>query len=288
MGDKMMINTNNMLNKARRDGYAVPQFNINNLEWTKYILEECNDLKSPVIIGVSEGTVRYMGGYKTVFYLVKNLISDLNIKVPVAINLDHGSSFEECKKAIDSGFTSVMIDASALPIEENINITKQVVDYARARGVSVEAEVGENGGEEDGIKTEKRYADMNECIKLVEETNIDSLAAALGSVHGLYKGEPKLNFELMSKIGTATRMPLVLHGGSGIDDNKIKTAIMCGISKININTELQIAWLKDVKEFLVQNPNIYHPRKVISSGESAIKKVIREKIKLFGSDNKSI
>jgi len=283
----MIVNTKDMLIKAKKEGYAVPQFNTNNLEWTKYILEECNALKSPVIIGVSEGTVKYMGGYRTITNLVKNLMIDLNITIPVAINLDHAETVDACKKAIDAGFTSVMIDTSALPIEENILVTSEVVEYAKSRNVSVEAEVGQDGGIEDGKEVEKIYANIDDCIKISDETGIDSLAPALGSVHGFYKGEPKFDFELMSEISNLTKLPLVLHGGSGIDGNKIKTAIMCGVAKININTDLQYEWLNSVKEFIKTNPDVYHPRKIIGSGEESIKKVIREKIKLFGSEGKA-
>lgn len=283
----MIVNTKDMLIKAKKEGYAVPQFNTNNLEWTKYILEECNALKSPVIIGVSESTVKYMGGYRTIVNLVKNLMIDLNITIPVAINLDHAETVEACKKAIDAGFTSVMIDASGLPIEENVLITSEVVEYAKSRNVSVESEVGQDGGIEDGKKIEKIYANIDDCIKMAEETGIDSLAPALGSVHGFYKGEPKFDFELMGEISSITKLPLVLHGGSDVDGNKIKTAIMCGIAKININTDLQYSWLNAVKEFIKTNPDVFHPRKVIGSGENAIKNVIREKVKLFGSEDKA-
>ncbi len=284
----MIVNTKDMLIKAKKEGYAIPQFNTNNLEWTKYILEECNNLKSPVIIGVSESTAIYMGGYRTIYNLVKSLMVDLNINIPVAINLDHAKTVEACKKAIDAGFTSVMIDTSSLPIEENVLMVNEVVEYAKNRNVSVEAEVGEDGGIEDGKEVEKVYANIEDCIKMVDETEIDSLAAALGSVHGLNKGDITFDFELMGEISKLTRLPLVLHGGSSIDGNKIKTAIMCGISKININTDLQIGWIKALKEYIKNNPDVCHPRKIIGSGEQAIKSVINEKIKLFGSENKAL
>ena len=238
----MLVNMKEMLNKADSGKYAVPQFNINNLEWTRFILEECQELNSPVILGVSEGAIKYMGGYKTVSNLVKSLISDLNITIPVALHLDHGSSYESCVKAIDNGFTSVMIDASKYPLEENINITKQVVLYAKDKNVTVEAEVGAVGGEEDGVANELAYAKIEDAVKLVDSTNIDFLAPALGSVHGIYKGKPKLDFERMVKIHELIKLPLVLHGGSGIPDDLIQKAISCGICKININTELQIDW----------------------------------------------
>ena len=284
----MLENMKDMLEKADNGKYAVPHFNINNLEWTRFILEECENLKTPVIIGVSEGAGRYMGGFKTDADMVKNLISYLNITVPVALHLDHGSSYESCVDAIDSGFTSVMIDASKHSIEENIKITKQVVDYAHAKNVTVEAEVGAVGGEEDGVANELAYAKVEDAVKLVQETGIDFLAPALGSVHGIYKGEPKLDFERMVKIHELVKLPLVLHGGSGIPDELIKKAISCGISKININTELQIAWSAGVRKFLNEDNKVYDPRKIIKSGENSMKEMIKEKVTLFGSDNKHI
>ena len=283
----MLVNMKEMLNKADSGKYAVPHFNINNLEWTRFILEECQELNSPVILGVSEGAIKYMGGYKTVSNLVKSLISDLNITIPVALHLDHGSSYESCVKAIDNGFTSVMIDASKYPLEENINITKQVVLYAKDKNVTVEAEVGAVGGEEDGVADELAYAKIEDAVKLVDSTNIDFLAPALGSVHGIYKGKPKLDFERMVKIHELTKLPLVLHGGSGIPDELIKKSISCGITKININTELQIAWSNAVRIFLNENDKVYDPRKIIKGGEIAMKEMIKEKIILFGSNNKA-
>ena len=276
-----------MLNKADSGKYAVPQFNINNLEWTRFILEECQELNSPVILGVSEGAIKYMGGYKTVSNLVKSLISDLNITIPVALHLDHGSSFESCVKAIDNGFTSVMIDASKYPLEENINITKQVVLYAKDKNVTVEAEVGAVGGEEDGVANELAYAKIEDAVKLVDSTNIDFLAPALGSVHGIYKGKPKLDFIRMEKIHKLVNIPLVLHGGSGIPDDLIQKAISCGICKININTELQIAWSQGVRQFLQVNQKVYDPRKIIKAGEKAMKEMIKEKVILFGSNDRA-
>lgn len=275
-----------MLNKADNGKYAVPHFNINNLEWTRFILEECEKLKTPVILGVSEGAGKYMGGFKTVADMVKNLVNYLNITIPVALHLDHGSSYESCIDAIDSGFTSVMIDASKYSIEENIRITKQVVAYAHKRNVTVEAEVGAVGGEEDGVADELAYAKVEDATRLVKETGIDFLAPALGSVHGIYKGEPKLDFVRMVKIHELVNLPLVLHGGSGIPDELIKKAISCGICKININTELQIAWSQGVRQFLSEDDKVYDPRKIIKSGEGTMKEMIKEKVMLFGSNDK--
>lgn len=277
----MLVNSKEMLLIAKKNHYAVPQFNINNLEWTKYILEAMNEAKRPVILGVSESAINYMGGYKTVFSLVNALISDLKIKIPVCIHLDHGSSIDSCKKAIDAGFKSVMIDASKYSLEENIRITKEVVEYAKEKNVTVEAEVGHIGGTEDNITSDNLNARLEDCIELVEKTNVDSLAPALGSVHGLYKGEPNLDFDTMKQINETLEVPLVLHGGTGIPENQIKEAIECGISKININTELQVAWYNDVKKFIEENPDIYDPRKLINSGQAAIKKQVNEKIKMF-------
>lgn len=277
----MLVNSKEMLLAAKTGKYAIPQFNINNLEWTRYILEEMNDLNVPVILGVSEGAIKYMGGYQTVVNLVTGLIKDLNIKIPVCLHLDHGTSFESCKKAIDAGFTSVMIDASKYKLEENIKITKEVVDYAHLKNITVEAEIGHIGGQEDNISSSITNARLEECLELVEKTNIDSLAPALGSVHGLYKGEPNLDFETMNQINNNLEIPLVLHGGTGIPDYQIKKAIECGISKININTELQIVWSDAVKEFIKENSNVYDPRKIISSGKEKLKEKVREKQKLF-------
>lgn len=277
----MLVNAKKMLEEAKLKRIAIPHFNINNLEWTKYILEECNSLKIPVILGVSEGAIKYMGGYNVVNFMVRSLLIDLNIEIPVCLHLDHGSSFESCKKAIDAGFTSVMIDASQYELEENIKITKKVVNYAKKKDVTVEAEIGHIGGTEDEVVNEIGFATIEECKKLVEETNIDFLAPALGSVHGIYKGEPNLNFERMKKISEEINLPLVLHGGTGLSSDDLKKAIDAGTCKININTELQIAWSRDVKKYLAENKEIYDPRKIINSGEKAIKNSIKKIIDIL-------
>lgn len=282
----MLENMKNMLEKAKKEKYAVPHLNINNLEWAKYILEECQELNSPVILGVSEGAAKYMGGYNVISGMVNGLLKDLNITIPVALHLDHGSSFETCKKAIDAGFSSVMIDGSKLNLEDNIKVTKEVITYAERKNVSVEAEIGCIGGSEDGVSNEILHAKTEDCVKIVNETNLCTLAPALGSVHGIYKGEPNLNFERMKEISEKTNLPLVLHGGTGIPDDKIKMAISCGISKINVNTELQLAWHGALKKFVLNN-DAYDPRKVIGSGELAIKEAIKAKVILFGSNNKA-
>lgn len=281
LGDNMLVNFNEMLLNAKRGHYAVPHFNINDLEWTKYILEECQELNIPVILGVSEGAAKYMGGFNTITGMVKGLMQDLNITIPVCLHVDHGQSFETCKKAIDAGFTSVMIDASRHELAENIQITKEVVEYAHERGASVEAEVGHIGGTEDNITSTATNATLEDCETLYNATGIDSLAPALGSVHGFYKGEPNLDFDTMQIINNKLPIPLVLHGGTGIPDDKIERAIASGISKININTDLQVAWSKAVREKLNSDSEVYDPRKVIGSGEQAIKTRVKEIVTLF-------
>ena len=284
-----LVNMVNMLNKAKEGKYAVGQFNINNLEWTKTILETAQSNNSPVILGVSEGAGKYMGGFDQDLGMVKGLVKDLGITVDVAIHLDHGSSFESCKKAIDAGFTSVMIDGSHHPIDENIKMNKEVVDYAHARGVSVEAEVGTVGGNEDGVIGGIKYADLNECVRLVKEADVDALAPALGSVHGPYQGEPVLGFVEMEAIGKATNKPLVLHGGTGIPDDKIRRAIACGTCKINVNTECQLAFNKILREFVAdeKNAKVYDPRKILGPASKGIAAAVNEKINVFGTANKN-
>ena len=283
-----LVSMTNMLNKAKEGKYAVGQFNINNLEWTKTILETAEKNQSPVILGVSEGAAKYMGGFDTIVGMVKGLMKYLNITVEVAIHLDHGTSFESCKAALDAGFTSVMIDGSHHPIDENIAMTKQVVDYAHAIGASVEAEVGTVGGNEDGIIGGIKYADLNECVRLVKEAGVDALAPALGSVHGPYQGEPVLGFVEMEAIKEATNMPLVLHGGTGIPDEKIQKAIACGTCKINVNTECQLAFNKLLREFLAdeKNAKVYDPRKLLGPATKGIANAVTEKMTVFGSLNK--
>ncbi|QHT58859.1 fructose-bisphosphate aldolase [Paenibacillus lycopersici] len=277
-----------MLNKALKEGYAVGQFNINNLEWTQAILAAAQEEQSPVILGVSEGAARYMGGFKVVTAIVKSLIEEMKVTVPVAIHLDHGSSVDKCKQAIDAGFTSVMIDASHDPFEENVRITSEVVAYAHERGVSVEAELGTVGGQEDDVVADGViYADPKECKELVERTGIDCLAPALGSVHGPYKGEPKLGFKEMEEICQTIQLPLVLHGGTGIPTEQIKKSVSLGTAKINVNTENQIAFTKAARAALAADAEVYDPRKFITPGREAIKATVIGKIREFGSSNKA-
>ena len=282
-----LVNMVNMLQKAKEGKYAVGQFNINNLEWTKTILLTAQEQNSPVILGVSEGAAKYMGGFTTVVMMVKGLMHDLNITVDVAIHLDHGLSYEKCVAAIDAGFTSVMIDASHFPLQENIALTKKVVDYAHPKGVSVEAELGTVGGQEEHVSGSIIYADKNECVELVKATGIDALAPALGSVHGPYHGEPVLGFKEMEEIKEALDMPLVLHGGTGIPDDKIKRAIACGTCKINVNTECQLAFNKILREVVANDAKVYDPRKILGPASVGIKEAVTEKMNVFGSVNKN-
>jgi fructose-bisphosphate aldolase class II len=283
-----LVSMKEMLIKAKAEGYAVGQFNLNNLEFTQAILQAAQAENSPVILGVSEGAARYMSGFKTVVKMVEGLMEDLKITVPVAIHLDHGSSFDKCKEAIDAGFTSVMIDASHHPFEENIEITSKVVDYAHSKNVSVEAELGTVGGQEDDVVADGViYADPKECEELVKRTGIDCLAPALGSVHGPYKGEPNLGFAEMEEIGNITGLPLVLHGGTGIPLKDIQKSVSLGTAKINVNTENQIASAKAVRETLAALTEEYDPRKYLGPAREAIKTTVIGKIREFGSSGKA-
>ncbi|MBO9130095.1 class II fructose-bisphosphate aldolase [Bacillus sp. 165] len=283
-----LVSMKDMLNQALEGKYAVGQFNINNLEWTQAILAAAEEEKSPVILGVSEGAARHMGGFKTTVMMVKGLMEDMKITVPVAIHLDHGSSFAKCKEAIEAGFTSVMIDASHHPFEENVETTLQVVQYAHERNVSVEAELGTVGGQEDDIVADGViYANPTECAELVKRTGVDCLAPALGSVHGPYKGEPNLGFKEMEEVRNLTGVPLVLHGGTGIPTHDIERAISLGTSKINVNTENQISFTKAVREILNSNSEVYDPRKYIVPGREAIKQTVISKMREFGSSQKA-
>lgn len=288
----MIQNAKAILNRAFENKYAIPQFNINNLESAKAILEVAKETNSPVIIGVSEGAVKYIGGYNSVVYMIKGLIKDLSLeKLSIVIHLDHGTSFENCKKAIDAGFTSVMFDGSLKDINDNFLITKKVVDYAKKFNVSVEAEVGIVGGSEDGIEGEVRYASLEECKK-ISSSNIDMLAASLGSVHGRYKSEPKLGFNEMKLFAKEIKLPLVLHGASWISDSDIKRAIENGISKININTEIQESFSKGIRKYIEEELDLkdkgYDPRKVVGTySYKYMKETIKSKIILFNSINKN-
>lgn len=285
-----LVSMKEMLNVAKDEKYAVGQFNVNNLEYAQAILQAAEEEKSPVILGVSEGAGRYMGGFKVVVAMVKALMEEYGTTVPVAIHLDHGSSFEKCAQAIHAGFTSVMIDGSHLSLEENIALTKKVVELAHIHGVSVEAELGRIGGQEDDLNVEDAeamYAIPSECEQLVRETNVDCFAPALGSVHGPYKGEPKLGFDRMEEIMNLTGVPLVLHGGTGIPLKDIQRAISLGTAKINVNTENQIMQTKKIREVLKDNPEMYDPRKYMGPGRDAIKETVIGKMREFGSSQKA-
>jgi fructose-bisphosphate aldolase, class II len=283
-----LVSMTDMLKKAKVEGYAVGQFNLNNLEFTQAILQAAEAEKSPVILGVSEGAARYMGGFKTVVKMVEGLLEDYKVTVPVAIHLDHGSSYEKCVEAIEAGFTSVMIDASHGPFEENVSTTSKVVEYAHSKGVSVEAELGVVGGQEDDVVADGViYADPAECKELVERTGIDCLAPALGSVHGPYKGEPNLGFKEMEEISNTIDLPLVLHGGTGIPTKDIQKSVSLGTAKINVNTENQIASARVVREVLAAKPDEYDPRKYLGPARDAIKETVIGKMREFGSSGRA-
>ena len=284
----MLVSMKEMLIKAKEDGYAVGQYNINSFQWVEAILEASEEEQAPVILAASDRLVDYLGGFNVIATWVRTLVEEKKITVPVALHLDHGRSVERCKEAIDAGFTSVMIDGSHDPIAQNIAMTKQVVEYAKARGVSVEAEVGTVGGNEDGLIGGINYADPEECFRLVKEAGIDALAAALGSVHGPYQGEPKLGFDEMKEISEMTGIPLVLHGGSGIPSHQIQKAIEYGHAKINVNTECLQAWTKAVREALANDSELYDPRSILTPGKEAVKATVKAKIKDFGTSNKAI
>ncbi|MBM7646567.1 6-phospho-5-dehydro-2-deoxy-D-gluconate aldolase [Scopulibacillus daqui] len=282
-----LVSMKDMLLKARENHYAVGQFNINSLQWAQAILKAAEEERAPVIVAASDRLVDYLGGFKTIAAMIKGLLEEMSITVPVALHLDHGMSVDRCIKAIDAGFTSVMIDGSHCPIDENIAMTKQVADYARPYQVSVEAEVGTVGGMEDGLIGGIKYADPNECLRMVKEAGIDALAAALGSVHGPYQGEPKLGFDEMKQISELTGVPLVLHGGSGIPDYQIKKAIKLGHAKINVNTECLQAWTQAVREVLANDRDIYDLRTITAPGKEAVVATVKGKIKEFGSSYKA-
>ena len=287
----MLVAAKEMLDKAKAGHYAVGHFNINNLEWTKSILAVAQELNSPVILGVSEGAGKYMTGYKTVAAMVKAMIEEMGITVPVALHLDHGS-YEGCKKCIEAGFSSIMFDGSHLPIEENIEKTKELVKLAHEHGMSIEAEVGSIGGEEDGVIGAGEFADPEECKKIAD-LGVDFLAAGIGNIHGKYPANwPGLNFDVLAKVQEKTgTLPLVLHGGTGIPADMIKKAITLGVSKINVNTECQLAFADATRKYIEAGKDLegkgFDPRKLLAPGAEAIKDTVREKIELFGSANKA-
>lgn len=287
----MLVSAKEMLDKAKAGHYAVGQFNINNLEWTKAILLTAQELNSPVILGVSEGAGKYMTGYKTVAAMVKAMIGELGITVPVALHLDHGS-YEGCLKCVEAGFSSIMFDGSHYPIDENVAKTTELVALAHSKGMSIEAEVGSIGGEEDGVIGAGECADPDEC-KAIADLGVDMLAAGIGNIHGKYPANwAGLSFETLDAVQQKTGdMPLVLHGGTGIPDDMIKKAIALGVAKINVNTECQLSFAAATREYIEAGKDLegkgFDPRKLLLPGTEAIKATVKEKMELFGSVNRA-
>ncbi len=287
----MLVSAKEMLTKAKAGHYAVGQFNINNLEWTKAVLLTAEEQKSPVILGVSEGAGKYMTGFKTVADMVKAMIECLNITVPVALHLDHGT-YEGCYKCIEAGFSSIMFDGSHYPIEENIAKTRELVKVCAEKGLSLEAEVGSIGGEEDGVVGMGECADPNEC-KMIADLGVTMLAAGIGNIHGKYPANwPGLSFETLAAVSEKVGdMPLVLHGGTGIPEDMIKKAISLGVSKINVNTECQLSFAAATRKYIEEGKDLtgkgFDPRKLLAPGFEAIKATVKEKMELFGSVGKA-
>lgn len=287
----MLVSAEEMLTKAKAGKYAVGQFNINNLEWTKAILLTAQELKSPVILGVSEGAGKYMCGYKTVVGMVNGMLEELNITVPVALHLDHGS-YEGAKQCIEAGFSSIMFDGSHYPIEENVEKTKELVAICKEKGMSIEAEVGSIGGEEDGVVGAGECADPDEC-KMIADLGVTMLAAGIGNIHGKYPDNwAGLSFETLDAVQQKTgTMPLVLHGGTGIPADMIQKAISLGVSKINVNTECQLSFQEATRKYIEagkdQEGKGFDPRKLLAPGADAIKATVKEKMELFGSVGKA-
>ncbi len=287
----MLVNATDMLNKAREGKYAVGHFNINNLEWAKSILLTAQEMNAPVILGVSEGAGKYMGGFKVVADMVKALTDSMEITVPVALHLDHGT-YEGCYKCIKAGFSSIMFDGSHYPIAENVEKTKELVAITKALGMSLEAEVGAIGGEEDGVIGAGECADPDEC-KAIADLGVNMLAAGIGNIHGKYPANWKgLSFETLEAVkAKVSNMPLVLHGGTGIPEDMIKKAISLGVAKINVNTECQLAFAAATRKYIEEGKDLegkgFDPRKLLAPGTEAIKQTVREKITLFGSAGKA-
>ncbi len=287
----MLVSAKEMLQKAKQGHYAVGQFNINNLEWTKAILQTAQELNSPVILGVSEGAGKYMCGYTTVVGMVNGMINELGITVPVALHLDHGS-YDACLKCVEAGFSSIMFDGSHYPIDENVTKTTELVKIAHDKGMSIEAEVGAIGGEEDGVVGAGECADPDEC-KAIADLGVDMLAAGIGNIHGKYPDNwAGLSFETLDAVQQKTGdMPLVLHGGTGIPEDMIKKAISLGVAKINVNTECQLSFSAAVRKYIEAGKDLegkgFDPRKVLAPGVEAIKATVKEKMELFGSVGKA-
>lgn len=282
-----LVSMNAFLPEAKAGRFAVGQFNLNNLEFAQAIVEAAEEERSPFIFGVSEGALKYMGIEFTV--AIARAAAEKS-GLPIALHLDHGSSFEVAMKCIRAGFTSIMFDGSHYPFEENVRLTKEIVKVAHAMGVSVEGELGTIGGVEDDLSVDEEDAHLakpEEAIRFYEETGVDCLAIAVGTAHGMYKGEPKIRFDIIEKVAGAIPVPIVLHGGSGVPDDMIRRAIQCGVGKINVNTENQVACTQTIREILEKNPKLYDPRKYLGPAKDAMKEVVRSKIRLFGSNNRA-
>lgn len=278
---------NTFIHKAKKEHYAIPQINVNGLIWIECILKVAEKTRSPIILGTTDKIIDFLGGYDFICKTIRNKIESMNITVPVIIHLDHGLTVEGCKKAVDAGYDSVMFDGSKLPIEENIELTKQVVDYAHKNNVIVEGEVGAIGGNEDGVIGNVQYAKLDDCINLAQKAHIDTLAPALGSVHGKYKGEPNLGFEEMKEIQETIDIPLVLHGASGISDEDLVKAIKLGHAKINFNTEINIAWSNELREVLTNDTSLFNPQQILNPSKKAIEQTVESIIYKCQSNGKA-
>lgn len=277
---------NTLIQQAKQEHYAIPQINVNGLLWIESILEAAEATHSPIIVGTTDKVVEFLGGYHFICTTIKNKIKAMNITIPVIVHLDHGLTVENCKKAVDAGYDSVMFDGSKLPIEENIKQTKAVVDYAHKNDVIVEGEVGAIGGNEDGVIGNVKYSDLEDCIRLAQEAKLDTLAPALGSVHGKYQGEPDLGFSEMQAIQNAIDIPLVLHGASGISNEDLLKAIHLGHAKINFNTEINIAWSNQLRQTLNQDKSLFNPQQILKPSKIAMVETIKSIIYKCTSHNR--
>lgn len=278
---------NTFIQEAKKSHYAIPQINVNGLIWIECILKAAEKTRSPIILGTTDKVIDFLGGYDFICKTIKNKVKSMNITVPVIIHLDHGLTLEGCKKAVDAGYDSVMFDGSKLPIDENIAQTKEIVDYAHKYHVIVEGEVGAIGGNEDGVIGNVQYARLEDCIRLAKEANLDTLAPALGSVHGKYQGEPNLGFKEMEEIQEAIDIPLVLHGASGISDEDLVRAIKLGHAKINFNTEINIAWSNQLRQTLTNDQNIFNPQQILNPSKDAIEETVVQIIHKCLSNNRA-
>lgn len=278
---------NTFIQEAKKSHYAIPQINVNGLIWIECILKAAEKTRSPIILGTTDKVIDFLGGYDFICKTIKNKVKSMNITVPVIIHLDHGLTLEGCKKAVDAGYDSVMFDGSKLPIDENIAQTKEIVDYAHKHHVIVEGEVGAIGGNEDGVIGNVQYARLEDCIRLAKEANLDTLAPALGSVHGKYQGEPNLGFKEMEEIQEAIDIPLVLHGASGISDEDLVRAIKLGHAKINFNTEINIAWSNQLRQTLTNDQNIFNPQQILNPSKDVIEETVVQIIHKCLSNNRA-